>query len=210
MSKDTKILVVDDDPDILFATARIVEKAGYQVFKASSASECLEAASKNQPDLILMDVILPDMKGTELCRKIKENEALSHIFVILISGVMTGSGKQADGLEAGADGYIARPVSNRELKARIDSMIRILSAERERDRLIIELQKALDEVKKLSGLLPICSYCKKIRDDQGYWNNLENYISSHSDAFFSHCICEKCAEEHFPEFDIYEEIDQDQ
>ena len=205
MSKETKVLIVDDDPDILFATTRIVEKAGYQVFTASTAAECLASARENLPDLILMDVILPDMEGPELCRKVKEDPDLSHIFVVLLSGKRTGSEDQANGLDAGADGYIARPVSNRELQARVDSMVRILSAERERDHLIIELQKALSQVKQLSGLLPICSYCKRIRDDEGYWNHLETYISGHSDAMFSHCICQKCAEEHFPDYDIYKE-----
>ena len=205
MSKETKVLIVDDDPDILFATTRIVEKAGYQVFTASSAAECLVSARENLPDLILMDVMLPDLEGPELCRKIKEDPDLGHVFVVLISGKRTGSEEQANGLDAGADGYIARPISSRELTARIDSMVRILSAERERDHLIIELQKALAQVKQLSGLLPICSYCKRIRDDEGYWNHLETYLSSHSDAMFSHCICQKCAEEHFPDYDIYKE-----
>lgn len=205
MSKEIKILVVDDDPGVLFATARIAEKAGYQVFTASTAKECMASAIKNIPDLILLDVVLPDMDGYELCRKIKENPGLKSVFVILLSGKMTGSESQAEGLDAGADGYIARPISNRELKARIDSMVRILSAERERDHLIIELKKALAEVKQLSGMLPICSYCKRIRDDEGYWNNLETYLSSRSEAMFSHCICQKCAEENFPDFDLYRE-----
>ncbi len=208
MSEKFKVLVVDDEPDILFATARILEKAGYNVFTAKSAEECLDSARKNLPDLILLDVILPDMKGTELCRQIKKNDELKNIFVILISGTMTASEEQADGLDEGADGYIARPISNRELKSRVDSMTRVLSAERERDRLIIELQQTLNMVKKLNSLLPICSYCKRIRDDQGYWNQLESYISSHSDTSFSHCICKDCAKEHFPDYDIYEENDQ--
>ena len=205
MSKEVKILIVDDDPDILFATARIVEKAGYRVFTASTAEECLASARENLPDMILMDVILPDMEGPELCRKVKEDPGLGSVFVVLISGMRTASEEQAEGLDAGADGYIARPISNRELTARINSMARILSAERERDRLIIELQKALFQVKQLSGLLPICSYCKRIRDDEGYWNHLETYLSSHSDAMFSHCICQKCAEEHFPDLDLYKD-----
>ena len=73
-------------------------------------------------------------------------------------------------------------------------------AEKEKDRLILDLQKALGEIKTLSGLFPICSNCKKIRDDKGYWNQIETYIRDHSDADFSHSICPDCAKELYPDF----------
>ncbi|MFH1984662.1 MAG: PAS domain S-box protein [Pseudomonadota bacterium] len=82
--------------------------------------------------------------------------------------------------------------------------------EMERERLIGELQKALSEVKKLSGLLPICSHCKKVRDDKGYWNQIESYIGDHSEAKFSHSICQECAKKYFPEMDIYDDKDEAQ
>ncbi len=78
-------------------------------------------------------------------------------------------------------------------------------AEQEREKLVCDLQKALKDVKQLSGLLPICSFCKKIRDDKGYWNQIETYISEKSDAQFSHSICQKCAEKHYPDLDIYDD-----
>jgi len=77
-------------------------------------------------------------------------------------------------------------------------------AEQERDKLIKELQKALSEVKTLRGFLPICSICKNIRDDKGYWNHLESYISERSEAEFSHGICPKCAKKHYPDLKIYD------
>jgi hypothetical protein len=79
------------------------------------------------------------------------------------------------------------------------------SFEKEREELISELKLALSEVKKLSGLLPICSHCKKIRDDKGYWNQIEGYIQSHSDAKFSHGICQECAKKYYPDMDLYNE-----
>lgn len=82
-----------------------------------------------------------------------------------------------------------------------------IEAEKHREKVIEELKRALDEVKKLSGLLPICSYCKKIRDDKGYWNQIENYICEHSDAEFSHSICRECAIKHYPELDFYDKDD---
>jgi DNA-binding response OmpR family regulator len=205
MNQDLKILVVDDDPDILFATARVIRKAGYRVFEASTGSECIHRAKEDKPDLIFLDVMLPDIKGTELCKQIKENPIFKGTFVILISGTKTASEEQAEGLDIGADGYIARPISNRELLARVGSMIRILFAERKVDQLVTELQKALKKVKTLSGLLPICSHCKKIRDDKGYWNQIEAYIHDHSEATFSHGICQECAKKHYPDLDLYDE-----
>jgi len=79
------------------------------------------------------------------------------------------------------------------------------AAEQERNRYVEELQKALKEVKQLSGFLPICSHCKQIRDDTGYWNQIESYISEHTEALFSHSICPDCAKKLYPEYDLYPE-----
>ena len=204
-NQDIKILVVDDDPDILFATSRVVKKAGYQTFTADSGKTAMKAVTTIVPDLILLDVVLPDAEGPELCRRIKEDPNLKGIYVVLTSGTRVESEQQADGLDSGADGYIARPLSNREFLSRVDSMVRILRAERERDQLILELKKAISEIKQLSGLLPICSHCKNIRDDKGYWSQIESYIRDHSDAEFSHGICPACAKKHYPEFDLYDD-----
>ena len=200
MNNSIKILIVDDDPEVLFATSRIVKTAGYEVLEASTGLECMESARNNSPDLILLDVVLPDVLGSELCRQIKADPFFDGTFVVLLSGSKTSSDDQAEGLDVGADGYIARPISNRELKARVNAMVRILTAEREKNRLIAELKEALSKIKKLSGLLPICSHCKKIRDDKGYWNKIESYIHKHSDAEFSHGICPDCVEKHFPDY----------
>jgi len=80
-------------------------------------------------------------------------------------------------------------------------------AEREREKLISELKEALANVKTLSGLLPICSYCKNVRDDKGYWGQIESYLHKHSDADFSHGICPVCAEKYFADFDLFEDSD---
>jgi DNA-binding response OmpR family regulator len=166
MKSNIKILIVDDDPDLLFATARIINAAGYRVFTAATGAQCMERVKSIRPDLMLLDVMLPDADGQALCSQIKADPALKNIFVVLISGTKTDSAEQAYGLDLGADGYIARPIANRELLARVGAMVRILQAERERDRLIAQLEEALARVKTLSGLLPICAGCKKIRDDK--------------------------------------------
>jgi DNA-binding response OmpR family regulator/DNA-binding CsgD family transcriptional regulator len=126
------ILVVDDDADIRFATSRIIQTAGYTVVAASTGRDALETARQERPDIILLDVVLPDIMGTEVCRRIKNDPFFDGTFVLLTSGMKTGSFHQSEGLDAGADGYIARPVSNRELTARINAMVRIMTTERKR------------------------------------------------------------------------------
>src|SRR5512137_169592 len=110
MGETTKVLVADDDPEILLLTATILRRAGYDVLEASTGKECLEAVKAYHPDVVLLDVMLPDTTGTELCRQIKADERLEDIFVILLSGVQTSSAYQADGLNLGADGYIVKPI----------------------------------------------------------------------------------------------------
>lgn len=207
MKEKIKIMVVDDDPDVLTANSRLVKGLGYSVIEASDGAECKRLLAEELPDLVLLDVILPDMDGRQLCKDIKSNPDLAHIFVVLTSGMKTSSSDQADGLEFGADGYIARPVSNREFKARVRAMVRILIAERERDQLIVELKTALSKVKRLSGLLPLCSYCKKIRNDKGYWDRIEEYIREYSEAELGDSICPKCAKTYFPGVNIYNKED---
>lgn len=136
-NSDIRILVVDDDPDILFATTRTLKKENYEVLTANSGQQCLDKVEQEQPDLILLDVELPDIPGTEICHNLKNNPSTQHIPIILISGILTSTHDQSDGLDFGADGYIARPVSNRELVSRVKSMVRFVKSEK-RYRDIIE------------------------------------------------------------------------
>lgn len=207
-SERARILVTDDNPDVLLLTRTLLEDEGYDVFEAATGKECLESVRLHGPDIVLLDVMLPDVTGIEICRQIKSDPALSRTFVILVSGIRISSDFQADGLNLGADGYIIKPIANRELLARVQSMIRIKRAEdalrqkeKEQERLIAELQEALQEIKTLKGFIPICASCKKIRDDAGYWNQLEAYLSKHTDAVFTHSICPQCAEKVRAEID---------
>ena len=141
MSETTKILIVEDDPDILFATARALKSVGYEVLEASTAKDCWDVIGVNRPDLLLLDVVLPDADGRELCSQLKSDPDLERIFVVLLSGSKTSSSDQIEGLDLGADGYIARPIANKELLARVQAMDRIRRAER-------ALQNAHDELEK--------------------------------------------------------------
>ncbi len=126
----TKILCIDDDPELLYITTKILRREGYEVSEASTGNECLGIAHKEHPDLILLDVNLPDINGIEVCKQIKADPALAGTYVILISGTETASDRQVDGLEAGADGYIVRPIESKELLARVRADIRTRNAEK--------------------------------------------------------------------------------
>ncbi len=130
-TNDFKILVVDDIPELLDITSRPLKKANYQVFSAVNGAECIEVLKREKPDIILLDVMLPDINGKDLSKIIKSNAEFSSIYIILISSVKTLSKHAAEGLEHGADGYIARPVDKLELLARVEAACRIIKAERD-------------------------------------------------------------------------------
>ena len=194
-----KILVTDDDPDILELNSTILRGAGYEVYEARTGEECLDMVKRHHPDLVILDVVLPDMTGIEVCKKIKTDPELMGPFVILLSGIQVSPDNQVEGLSI-ADGYLIKPLSRKEFVARIKAMERIKRAEdrliqtqHEQALVIEELRKAMDEIKTLRGLIPICAWCKRIRDDEGYWDQLEVYLSKHSEAVFSHGLCPDCS-----------------
>jgi PAS domain S-box-containing protein/putative nucleotidyltransferase with HDIG domain len=125
MADSVRILVVEDDPEILEGTARLLEKAGYTVDRAAGGEEALQAVRDHRPGLLLLDRYMPGIDGIEVCRRIKVDPALADVFVVMISGSYIESDEQAEGLESGADGYIARPIANRELLARVEAYVRI-------------------------------------------------------------------------------------
>ena len=207
------ILAVDDDPEILWATESILAGAGFRVVTASGAAAVFDQVRLHRPALVLLDVNLGDGDGVEVARRLKADPELAGIFVILVSGTRTTADDQVRGLADGlADGYITRPVGKSELLARIEAFLRI-SATQEAlraseaevrklnatlEQRVAELSQAAEKVKLLSGLIPICASCKRIRDDKGFWSQVEVYIRDHSEATFSHGVCPECARKLFP------------
>lgn len=130
MSQKVKILVVDDDPDVLFATSHVVKSSGYTAFEAKDGKECMEAIETYSPDLVLLDIVLPDADGRDLAKRIKANPKLGQPFIVLLSSQKISSEDKVKGFETGADGYIVRPVSNKVLKAQVDAYVRIKKVEK--------------------------------------------------------------------------------
>jgi len=185
-----KLLVVDDNPEnlaILYKTLR----DEYELTGASNGQDALRLVQTTNPDLILLDIMMPEMSGFEVCRILKEQDAFSDIPVIFITALIEAA-DEARGFEVGAVDYITKPFKPAILKHRIITHLELKSQRDALARKNSELEEALARVKELSGLLPICMHCKKIRDDSGYWSQLETYISLHSQALFSHGICPEC------------------
>ena len=204
MRPEARILVTDDDPAVLLLSTTLLVDEGYEICEATTGKGCLEAARLHHPDIVLLDVVLPDMTGVEVCRQIKAEPVLQGTFVILVSGSRVSSDYQAEALDVGADGYIVNGVANREFLPRIRFLLRIKRAEdalrekgEEQEKLI---SKLLAKTATLKGLIPICASCKKIRDNEGYWDQVETYIGKRTGALFSHGICPECAEKLYPEY----------
>ena len=138
---DITILVVDDDPDVLHGTTQVLEKEGYRVAQAASGEEALKTFEACRPELLLLDRDLPDLDGLEVCRRIKSDPTAVDSLVVLASGSYVATENQAEGLEAGADGYIVRPVANRELRARVAAYVRLIKLRRELRRKTDELER---------------------------------------------------------------------
>lgn len=202
MAMETKqtILVVDDTAlniQILNETL----KTDYRVLFSTSGSEALKTASESVPDLILLDIMMPDMDGYEVCRRLQADQALREIPVIFITA-LTEVEQETRGLDLGAADYITKPFNPGIVKLRVRNHLELKGQRDRLAQLVVELQASLDKVKVLSGLLPICASCKKIRDDQGYWNQIELYITDHSEAGFTHSICPQCAAKLYPDLDV--------
>lgn len=205
------ILIVDDSPDQHLLLHSILTKAGYaDVHTASSARAAFTTLhlegepSSTGIDLILMDVLMPDVDGVTACRQIKNTDHLRDIPVIMVTANNDLS-KLKEAFSAGAMDYINKPVNSVELLARVASALTLKkemdcrkAREAELRRSNEHLQRALTEVKVLRGLIPICASCKKIRNDGGFWQQLEEYLGEHSEAEFSHGLCQPCIKKLYP------------
>lgn len=187
-----RILVVDDVAENIHMLMAVFEN-DYHVLPAKSGKAALKKIEKGlAPDLILLDILMPDMDGYVFCKNIKENPATRDIPVIFLTAVSEAM-DAAKGFELGAVDFITKPFNPPTVKARVATHLKLSAT-------IRELQKALREIKTLNGLLPICASCKKIRDDKGYWNQIEQYINERTEARFTHGICPECAEKIYPAF----------
>jgi sigma-B regulation protein RsbU (phosphoserine phosphatase) len=189
-----RALVADDDPVTTTILTRTLGRWGIESVIARDGSHAWEIiAAGDAPPLAVIDWMMPGLDGLELCRLIRREAASASMYLILLT-----SRDQPDdivaGLDAGADDYLVKPFRAAELRARINAGVRVLSLQTRLAQRVAELEDALASVRQLRGLVPICSYCKRVRSDEDYWQQVETYIADRTDAEFSHGICPPCLE----------------
>jgi len=205
------VLYVEDEPITRSAVARMLKRRVATLYEAENGKEGLELFKQHRPNIVISDIRMPVMDGMAMSKEIKSLDKDSKI---ILTTAHSDASILLDSIEVGVDKYILKPLDMDALYSAMDQCAETIMLERkiqqqnrEKDELIAKLQEALDNVKKLSGLIPICSSCKKIRNDEGYWKQIEAYISEHSEARFSHGICPECAKKIYTEFlkDVPEE-----
>jgi sigma-B regulation protein RsbU (phosphoserine phosphatase) len=191
-----KILIAEDDPISRHFLLVKLSQWGHKTIETKDGIEAWQAfQQENPPQLAILDWMMPGIDGIDICRRVRASSRLQSIYIILLT-TRDAPKDIVEGLQAGADDYITKPFESQELQARIQVGARILRLQSELIEQVKNLNEALAKVKQLEGILPICSYCKKIRDDQDYWQQIEKYISEHSEAMFSHSICPECYEKY--------------
>jgi len=207
MADTVAILLVDDRPENLLGLEGLLESPGVNIVKATSGNEALGLMLEQDFALVLLDVQMPGMDGFETAELMRGTEKTRQVPIIFVTAISTEQQHVFKGYEAGAVDYLFKPIVPEFLKTKVRVFCELY-----RQRTIIEnqlreietknelLQKRLDEIKQLRGILPICANCKKIRNDKGYWEMIEKYIGEHSDAEFSHGLCPVCAKNLYPEY----------
>lgn len=148
---------------------------------------------EDAPRLAVLDWQMPGLDGTDICRKVRQlPPETAPMYMLLVTATRKSAADVLAGFDAGADDYITKPFDADELRARVRVGQRVLQMQQTLADRVAELQEALASVRRLQGLLPICSWCKRIRNDRNYWEQVETYLSEHTDATFTHGICPEC------------------
>lgn len=187
-----RVLIAEDDHVSRYLLQATLAKWGYEVVVAEDGLQALEIIlSEDSPQLIILDWMMPGVDGLQVCQKARQSQFAKFRYIILL----TAKGEKSDivaGLEAGADDYVTKPFVREELQARVKVGLRLIEVQNNLATRVAELQAALSQVKQLQGILPMCAHCKKIRNDQDYWQQLDTYISNRVDVQVSHSICPDC------------------
>jgi len=194
-----RILIAEDDFTSRTVLVGVLKKEGHEVTATVNGSEAWQAMQQpDAPALAILDWMMPELDGPEVVRRVRARSTDRPPYLIML----TTKGEKTDiiaGLEAGANDYLAKPFNPGELRARVEVGRRMVELQAVLAAKIEELRQALDQVKTLRGILPICAACKKIRDDQGYWRQVEVYVRDHTEAEFSHGLCPDCIKRLYPE-----------
>jgi DNA-binding response OmpR family regulator len=176
-----RVLLVDDDPVSRRILTAVLTGLGHEAVPAADGADAWARFQAEALDIVITDWMMPEVDGLELTRRIRGMSKARYTYVLLLTALQ-GRARYLDGMDAGADDFVSKPVDREELQARLRVAERVLGLQR--------------EVRQLQGLLPICSYCKRIRDEADAWSQVEDYVSRRTDAQFSHGICPTCYDHH--------------
>lgn len=174
-----KILIAEDDAVARFILVGTLKKHHHELVVALNGEEALSEFRKNYFPVVISDWMMPEMNGLDLCRAIRRVSRDKYSYVLILTS-LSGKANYLEAMEAGADDFMNKPFDEEQLVARLRVAERILGLR--------------EHVKRLEGMLPICAYCKKIRDEKNSWQQIERYITPRTQAQFSHTICPECYE----------------
>lgn len=173
-----RILAVEDDKVALTVIRQALIRLGHEVLEARDGKEAWKILQREPVRVIVSDWEMPEADGLELCRRIRGRLKSDYVYFILLTARDASEDNQQSAMEAGVDDFLSKPLDVLELRMRLRVAERIL--------------RYTTQVRQLEELLPICSYCKKIRDDQNYWQQMEGYINERTGSEFSHSVCPDC------------------
>ena len=192
-----RVLVAEDDAVTRKLLESTLGRLGLDVITAADGNAAWNALEtlkgKDAPELAILDWMMPGLEGIQVLRRLRTTPGFELVYVILLTS-RTDKEDVAYGLAAGANDYIAKPFDPSELEARVRVGERMVKLQRSLAARVAELEVALAHVQRLQGLLPICSYCKKVRNETNYWEQVDSYLASHSDLKLTHGICPQCME----------------
>ena len=194
------VVIVDDIVENVRVLHHCLKDEGYSFAVARNAAELFEVLEARSPTLVLLDVMLPDLDGFSILKRMRSDPRWGDLPVIFVSARVEREDKLQGFFSGGVD-YIAKPFDAAEVRARVATHVALRTALENQRKLVSELQAALDRVKRLEGIIPICARCKSVRADDGYWKQVESYLSEFAGLTFSHGLCPDCAKIVYPETD---------
>ncbi len=189
-----RIIIAEDDAVSRRILETLLRKWGHEVTTTRDGEAAWNVLREpGAPALAILDIMMPGIDGLELCRRVRQSPNIIPPYIILLTANQ-GVREIVKGIEAGANDYLTKPYDSDELRVRVQVGARIVKLQTSLAERVAQLEAALAHVKQLEGILPICSYCKKIRNDSNCWQHVETYVANHSEAEFSHGICPACFE----------------
>lgn len=173
-----KVLAVEDDPVALAVLTRALRKLGHEVVAVKDGHQALDLLARDPVRVVVSDWVMPEVDGLELCRRVRARRDSEYVYFILLTSQLPSEENQREAIEAGVDDFLQKPLQMQEIWMRLRVAERIVHF--------------ATQVRQLEQFLPICGYCKKVRDDSNYWQQIESYINARTGTDFSHSICPDC------------------